>query len=44
MKKVKIGRFVGVVCDLLWAEPSATAKGFTPSDRGTSYKFGRDIL
>jgi len=36
----------GVVCDLLWADPSGeeTFTGWKPNDRGVSFTFGRDIV
>lgn len=34
----------GLLTDLLWADPSSEINGFAPSDRGTSYLFGVDVL
>lgn len=33
-----------VVQDLLWADPSPERNGYTNSERGTSYTFGRDVV
>ena len=36
---------VGLVCDLLWSDPSFDVDGFYDNvDRGVSYYFGRDIV
>lgn len=35
----------GLVCDLLWSDPSKNGKGFKPNrDRGASYVFGKDVV
>lgn len=34
----------GLLCDLLWADPSSDIKGWTEGDRGVSYMFGADVL
>eukprot|EP00331_Platyophrya_macrostoma_P020770 CAMPEP_0176468936 /NCGR_PEP_ID=MMETSP0127-20121128/39438_1 /TAXON_ID=938130 /ORGANISM="Platyophrya macrostoma, Strain WH" /LENGTH=305 /DNA_ID=CAMNT_0017862697 /DNA_START=233 /DNA_END=1150 /DNA_ORIENTATION=- len=34
----------GLLCDLLWADPSPDNKGWTEGDRGVSYTFGSDVL
>ena len=34
----------GLLCDLLWADPSPDTKGWTEGDRGVSYTFGADVL
>ncbi|KAL1196679.1 Serine/threonine-protein phosphatase PP1 isozyme 1 [Cardamine amara subsp. amara] len=34
----------GLVCDLLWADPSGDTKGWGMNDRGVSYTFGADIV
>lgn len=33
-----------LIQDLLWADPSPDTKGFTPSERGTSFTFGKDTV
>lgn len=32
----------GLLCDLLWADPSKDIQGWGPNDRGVSYTFGPD--
>jgi len=34
----------GLLCDLLWADPSGDIKGWVEGDRGVSYMFGSDVL
>ena len=34
----------GLLCDLLWADPSADHRGFRESERGTSFTFGDDVV
>mmetsp|Transcript_4170 Transcript_4170/g.6116 ORF Transcript_4170/g.6116 Transcript_4170/m.6116 type:complete len:403 (-) Transcript_4170:184-1392(-) len=34
----------GIVCDLLWADPSPEVKTWEMSDRGVSYLFGDEVL
>lgn len=34
----------GLLCDLLWSDPSTDIKGWTEGDRGVSYTFGADVL
>ncbi|XP_032312045.1 serine/threonine-protein phosphatase alpha-3 isoform [Drosophila ananassae] len=34
----------GLLCDLLWSDPDRYGFGWTPSDRGVSYLYGRDVL
>ncbi|VDK31149.1 unnamed protein product, partial [Anisakis simplex] len=34
----------GVLCDLLWADPDSTVKGYEESPRGVSNVFGEDVL
>ena len=34
----------GLVCDLLWADPSTDLSGWGESDRGVSYCFGADVV
>ncbi|XP_022232414.2 serine/threonine-protein phosphatase alpha-2 isoform-like [Drosophila obscura] len=34
----------GLLCDLLWSDPDRYGFGWSPSDRGVSYLFGRDVL
>ena len=34
----------GLLCDLVWSDPSDQGMGFTPSPRLCSYIFGRDIV
>ena len=34
----------GLLCDLVWADPSKTIKGWKRNDRGVSYSFGVDVL
>lgn len=33
----------GLLCDLLWADPSANISGWCPNPRGVSYVFGLDV-
>ena len=35
---------VGLMCDLLWADPSPDHEGWSPNDRGVSFTFGKDVL
>ena len=35
---------VGLLCDLLWADPEASVKMWGESERGVSYVFGSDII
>lgn len=32
----------GLLCDLLWSDPSRNIKGWGANDRGVSYTFGAD--
>lgn len=34
----------GILCDLLWADPSTEFEGWRPNDRGVSFTFGKDIV
>nr|XP_037271496.1 serine/threonine-protein phosphatase PP1-alpha catalytic subunit-like [Rhipicephalus microplus] len=34
----------GLLCDLLWSDPSRDIQGWGESDRGVSYAFGADIV
>ena len=34
----------GLVCDLLWSDPSGDVKGWGVNDRGVSYTFGADTV
>uniref|UniRef100_A0A5B7ARX0 Serine/threonine-protein phosphatase n=1 Tax=Davidia involucrata TaxID=16924 RepID=A0A5B7ARX0_DAVIN len=34
----------GLLCDLLWSDPSKDVKGWGMNDRGVSYTFGADIV
>ncbi|XP_019868761.1 serine/threonine-protein phosphatase alpha-2 isoform-like [Aethina tumida] len=34
----------GLMCDILWSDPSKQVKTWGPSDRGVSYLFGLEIL
>nr|QTK16928.1 protein phosphatase 1 transcript variant X6 [Nilaparvata lugens] len=34
----------GVMCDLLWADPSSLVDGWAPNDRGVSYTFGANAV
>ena len=34
----------GLLCDLLWSDPSATSSGWGENDRGVSYVFGADVV
>ncbi|KAL9271564.1 Serine/threonine-protein phosphatase PP1-like protein [Drosera capensis] len=34
----------GLLCDLLWSDPSKDIKGWGANDRGVSYTFGSDIV
>lgn len=34
----------GLLCDLLWSDPSSDHLGWASSDRGVSYTFGHDVL
>ena len=35
---------VGLVCDLLWADPDKDVQGWGENDRGVSYTFGPDVV
>lgn len=35
---------VGLMCDLLWADPSTDMSGWAENDRGVSFTFGADIV
>ncbi len=35
---------VGLLCDLLWADPESSIKGWNESERGVSYVFGADVV
>ena len=35
---------VGILCDLLWADPEPELQGWKNNDRGASYIFGADEL
>lgn len=34
----------GLLCDLLWSDPSSDAKGFGPNDRGVSVTFNEEVV
>ncbi|XP_070066250.1 serine/threonine-protein phosphatase alpha-3 isoform isoform X2 [Drosophila virilis] len=34
----------GLMCDLLWSDPDRKGYGYSPSDRGVSFLFGRDVI
>ncbi|XP_017868182.1 PREDICTED: serine/threonine-protein phosphatase alpha-3 isoform-like [Drosophila arizonae] len=34
----------GLMCDLLWSDPDIYKFGYTASDRGVSFLFGRDVI
>ncbi|EDW00878.1 serine/threonine-protein phosphatase alpha-3 isoform [Drosophila grimshawi] len=34
----------GLLCDLLWSDPDRIGFGYSPSDRGVSFLFGRDVI
>lgn len=34
----------GLMCDLLWSDPSPHIEGWDANDRGVSYTFGRDVV
>lgn len=34
----------GLLCDLLWSDPSKEIRGWGPNDRGVSFTFGTDIV
>ncbi|KAH7964438.1 hypothetical protein HPB51_027325 [Rhipicephalus microplus] len=34
----------GLLCDLLWSDPSWDIQGWGESDRGVSYTFGADVV
>ena len=35
---------VGLLCDLLWADPESSVKGWGESERGVSFVFGSDVV
>merc|ERR1712061_107206 len=35
---------VGIMCDLLWADPEKDIKGWEESERGVSFTFGADVV
>ena len=35
---------VGLLCDLLWADPDAEVKMWGESERGVSYVFGQEVI
>lgn len=35
---------IGILCDLLWADPEETISGFGKNDRGVSVVFGKDVV
>jgi len=36
--------FVGLLCDLLWADPDKDINGWGENDRGVSFTFGPDVV
>eukprot|EP00485_Elphidium_margaritaceum_P009112 CAMPEP_0202688442 /NCGR_PEP_ID=MMETSP1385-20130828/3961_1 /ASSEMBLY_ACC=CAM_ASM_000861 /TAXON_ID=933848 /ORGANISM="Elphidium margaritaceum" /LENGTH=702 /DNA_ID=CAMNT_0049343429 /DNA_START=146 /DNA_END=2254 /DNA_ORIENTATION=- len=34
----------GLLCDLLWSDPSPDVKGWDSNERGVSYVFGKDVV
>ena len=34
----------GLLCDVLWADPSAEVDGWKDNDRGVSYIFSKEII
>ncbi|VEU41339.1 unnamed protein product [Pseudo-nitzschia multistriata] len=35
---------MGILCDLLWSDPSPNIQGWAENDRGVSYIFGSDVV
>jgi serine/threonine-protein phosphatase PP1 catalytic subunit len=35
---------IGLLCDLLWADPDTNVKGWGESERGVSFVFGGDVV
>ena len=35
---------IGLLCDLLWSDPSKDVQGWGMNDRGVSYTFGADKI
>ena len=35
---------IGLLCDLLWADPDKDIQGWSENDRGVSFTFGPDIV
>ncbi|MES1921291.1 Serine/threonine-protein phosphatase PP1-beta catalytic subunit [Bonamia ostreae] len=35
---------MGLLCDLLWADPAKEVEGWGENDRGVSFTFGKDIV
>lgn len=36
--------YIGLLCDLLWADPDKDISGWNENDRGVSFTFGSDIV
>jgi serine/threonine-protein phosphatase PP1 catalytic subunit len=36
--------YVGLLCDLLWADPDKDIQGWGENDRGVSFTFGPDVV
>jgi hypothetical protein len=39
-----IGKFTGLLCDLLWSDPDKDITGWSENDRGVSFTFGPDVV
>ena len=35
---------LGLLCDLLWADPDKEVSGWADNERGVSYTFGQEIV
>lgn len=35
---------IGLLCDLLWADPDKEITGWSENDRGVSFTFGPDVV
>ena len=44
LKVVMTNVCVGLLCDLLWADPEKDLVGWGDSDRGVSWTFGADVV
>ena len=41
---LKLTKYAGLLCDLLWSDPDKDITGWSENDRGVSFTFGPDVV